>query len=73
MIASPRAARRYRALLLDAGFTDIAVEVHTAVVTDTTMLPMLAGIAGAGSSAGAIPRASTDAWIAEQTERGRTG
>jgi SAM-dependent methyltransferase len=72
-IASPRAARRYRALLLDAGFTDITIEVLTAVFTDTTMLPMLSGIADAASSAGAIPRERTDAWTAEQAARGRTG
>lgn len=29
LVASPRAARRYRNLLLDAGFRDVTVEVHT--------------------------------------------
>jgi SAM-dependent methyltransferase len=59
-IATPRAARAYRNLLLDAGFTDVTVEVHTTVGTDETMLPLL-GALGDG------------AWLAEQAERARTG
>ncbi|MBM0206305.1 methyltransferase domain-containing protein [Micromonospora sp. STR1s_5] len=40
-LPSPRVARRYRNLLLDAGFTDPIVEVHTAVFTDETALDVL--------------------------------
>ncbi len=37
-LPSPRAARQFRNLLLDAGFTDPIVEVHTFVFTDDTAL-----------------------------------
>lgn len=55
---SPRIARRYRNLLLDNGFTDIMVEVHTVVWTDAAVLPVLANIA-AGD------------WLDEQAARAR--
>jgi ubiquinone/menaquinone biosynthesis C-methylase UbiE len=38
---NPRVARRYRNLLLDNGFTGVTVEVHTIVLTGSTILPML--------------------------------
>ncbi|MFI6871662.1 methyltransferase domain-containing protein [Nocardia sp. NPDC050406] len=44
----PRIARRYRNLLLDNGFTDVTLEVHTIVWTDATALPLLANIGGEG-------------------------
>jgi ubiquinone/menaquinone biosynthesis C-methylase UbiE len=68
---NPRAARRYRNLLLDAGFEDVAVEIHTGVFTDATMLPMLTGIAEAARVGGAITAEQEAAWAAEQTERAR--
>ncbi|MGV9326526.1 methyltransferase domain-containing protein [Streptosporangium sandarakinum] len=71
--ADPRAARRYRNLLLDAGFEDVAVEIHTGVFTDATMLPMLTGIAEAARAGGAITAEQEAAWAAEQTERARAG
>jgi ubiquinone/menaquinone biosynthesis C-methylase UbiE len=55
---SPRVARRYRNLLLDHGFTDVTVEVHTLVFTDAVMVPMLATI-GEGD------------WFEEQAARAR--
>lgn len=55
---NPRIARRYRNILLDNGFTDVTVEVHTIVCTDATCLPMLANI-GEG------------AWLDDQTIRAR--
>ncbi|HEX6352252.1 methyltransferase domain-containing protein [Actinophytocola sp.] len=55
---SPRVARRYRNLLLDHGFRDVTIEVHTIVFTGAVMLPMLATI-GEGD------------WLAEQTARAR--
>jgi ubiquinone/menaquinone biosynthesis C-methylase UbiE len=55
----PRIARRYRNLLLDNGFTDVTVEVHTLVWTDAAALPVLANLGGDG------------AWLAEQTARAR--
>ncbi len=55
----PRIARRYRNLLLDNGFTDVTVEVHTLVWTDAGALPVLANLGGDG------------AWLAEQAARAR--
>lgn len=57
---SPRVARRYRSLLLDAGFTDPVVEVHTLVFTDNTALGLLHRIS------------DEEGWLAEQAERART-
>ncbi|WP_225730017.1 MULTISPECIES: methyltransferase domain-containing protein [unclassified Nocardia] len=59
-LPSPRIARRYRNLLLDAGFTDPVVEVHTIIYTDETALTT-------------VMRRITDdeTWLAEQTERAR--
>lgn len=56
---SPRVARRYRNLLLDNGFTDVTVDVHTIVWTDAAVLPVLAGIGGEG------------AWFDDQAARAR--
>ncbi|WP_433713484.1 methyltransferase domain-containing protein [Nocardia sp. CA-084685] len=57
---NPRVARRYRNLLLDNGFVDVTVEVHTIVWTDAAALPVLANIAGEG------------AWLDDQAARART-
>ncbi|MDN0199963.1 methyltransferase domain-containing protein [Streptomyces sp. S.PNR 29] len=65
----PRAARRYRNLLLDAGFGDVTVEVHTGVFTGPAMLPLLTGLAEGACSTGAITREQTENWIAEQDAR----
>jgi hypothetical protein len=43
-VASPRAARQYRNLLLDAGFRDATVEVHTGMFTDGSFLPVFFGL-----------------------------
>lgn len=59
-LPSPRIARRYRNLLLDAGFTDPVVEVHTSVFTDDTALALLRRITDQQS------------WLAEQADRVRT-
>ncbi|MFB4301392.1 methyltransferase domain-containing protein [Actinomadura sp. NTSP31] len=63
-IPSPRAARQYRNLLLNAGFHDVDVEIHTAVFTDGAILPMLAALAETRLA---------DDWLADQRERARTG
>lgn len=55
---NPHVARRYRNLLLDNGFTDVTVEVHTIVWTDASVLPSLADIAEGG-------------WLDEQAARAR--
>ncbi|QTD95996.1 Malonyl-[acyl-carrier protein] O-methyltransferase [Streptomyces cyanogenus] len=69
LVAGPRVARRYRNLLLDAGFEEVTVEVHTGVFTGSEMLPLLAGLAERACSTGAVTRRQADGWIAEQ--RGR--
>ncbi|NUW44513.1 methyltransferase domain-containing protein [Nonomuraea rhodomycinica] len=72
-IPDPRAARRYRDLLLTAGFTDVHVEVHTAVLTDATLLPMVTNQARGALAAGAITQDEHDAWLADQHDRARRG
>lgn len=71
LVASPRAARQYRNLLLDAGFRDVTVEVHTGVFTDGSFLPVLTRLAETCCEHGAVTRAQADAWIADQRERAR--
>jgi len=70
-IPHPRIARAYRNLLLDAGFRDAEIEVHTAVFTDASMLPILGGHVAAARQAGAISDAEAESWIDEQTRRAR--
>lgn len=72
-IPSPHAARRYRTLLVDAGFTDVTAEVRTGVFTDEALLPMVTGVAEGAYAAGAVTRRQADEWIAEQAERARRG
>ncbi|WP_236648113.1 methyltransferase domain-containing protein [Micromonospora sicca] len=68
-IPAPRAARRYRNLLMEAGFLRPDVEVRTGVFTDATMLPMLAGFADAGRTTGAVTGDQADAWVTDQRRR----
>lgn len=68
-IASPRAARGYRGLLLDAGFAAPEVEVQTWVRTGGEVLPMLAGLAGPAVAAGVVSRAEAEGWLADQRRR----
>ncbi|MEU8247345.1 methyltransferase domain-containing protein [Nonomuraea sp. NPDC048916] len=73
LVPDPRVARRYRNLLLDAGFERVDVEVHTAVFTDEAMLPLLTGLAEAARDTGAISEEQHAAWTADQRERARKG
>jgi SAM-dependent methyltransferase len=59
-IPHPRIARRHRTLLVDAGFTDPQLEVHTAIFTGPEALPMLASY-------------DTDGWLDEQRRRAASG
>ncbi|MBB6035549.1 methyltransferase domain-containing protein [Phytomonospora endophytica] len=68
-IIAPRAARAFRNLLLTAGFTEVAVEVHTGIFTDTAMLPMLTGLASTALRTLAISPGEHATWLAEQTAR----
>jgi hypothetical protein len=72
-IASPWIGRRYRALLLDAGFTDVAIELRTAVVTDyPSVAEQMPGFASPAVRSGVLTQAQADAWLAEQARRGAT-
>ncbi|MEH0935442.1 methyltransferase domain-containing protein [Micromonospora psammae] len=72
-VPHPRIARAYRNLLLDNGFHDVEVEVHTAIFTDATMQPLLAGHAAAARQTGAISVEEGEAWVREQTRRAASG
>ncbi|MFP3961788.1 methyltransferase domain-containing protein [Actinomadura fulvescens] len=72
LVTSPRIARHHRNLLLDVGFEDVEVEVHTGVLTGPTAEAVLSNTVEAVVSAGAISRAQADTWLAEQRERART-
>lgn len=73
LVPTPRVVRQSRNLLLDAGFTDVSVEIHTGVFTDAAMVPVLVNLAEKAQAAGAISDAQAEAWVAEQRERGRAG
>ncbi|WP_436772708.1 methyltransferase domain-containing protein [Yinghuangia sp. YIM S09857] len=73
LVASPRVARAYRNLLLDAGCTTATVEVHTTVATDGFALPLLEGIAKSAADADRVPAETTESWIAEQRQRAASG
>ncbi|MPY31147.1 methyltransferase domain-containing protein [Streptomyces adustus] len=68
-VAAPRAARRYRNLLLDTGFIDVAVQVRTGIFTGTAALPLLTGLAEGARLSGAVPDDRADAWLAKQRAR----
>lgn len=68
-IPHPRIARAYRNLLLDGGFDDVDVEVHTAVFTDAVMLPVIAGHAAAAQRTGVISADEAETWVSEQARR----
>lgn len=70
-IPHPRIARSSRNLLLDTGFVDVAVEVHTLVFTDPAMLPVVANVATTAAREGAVGEAEAAEWIAEQTLRAK--
>jgi ubiquinone/menaquinone biosynthesis C-methylase UbiE len=65
----PRIARAYRNLLLDAGFHDVVLEVHTLVFTGPAALPVPVGHATVVRQAGGITSEEADRWISEQTRR----
>ncbi|WP_433701390.1 methyltransferase domain-containing protein [Nocardiopsis sp. CA-288880] len=69
----PRAPRRQRALLMEAGFGDVEVEGSVLLFTDAGVLPMLTGLASAAVAAGAVPGDRAAAWADEQRERAGTG
>jgi ubiquinone/menaquinone biosynthesis C-methylase UbiE len=68
-VPHPRIARAHRNLLLDAGFHDVEVEVHTAIFTAASTLPLLTGHADAARRTGAISGEEAEAWVGEQARR----
>jgi hypothetical protein len=72
-IPHPRIARTYRNLLLDTGFHDVEVEVHTLIFTDATMLPIFVGHVTAARQTGAISGDEAENWVSEQTRRAQDG
>jgi ubiquinone/menaquinone biosynthesis C-methylase UbiE len=72
-IPHPRIARAYRNLLLDAGFRDVELEVHTAVFTAPPAQQLVAKHAFAARETGAISGAEAEAWIADQERRAAAG
>nr|MDT0665122.1 SAM-dependent methyltransferase [Micromonospora sp. DSM 115978] len=72
-IPSPRTARTWRSVLVDLGFRDGAVEVHTGLFTDAMAMPMLGEMVQAARRLGAVNAEQADRWIEEQAERVRSG
>ncbi|ROT33114.1 methyltransferase domain-containing protein [Micromonospora sp. HM5-17] len=72
-VPQPRIARAYRNLLLDGGFQDVEVEVHTAILTDATAHQLLTRYAEAARRTGAISAEQAEAWLGEQNRRAASG
>ncbi|WP_433362436.1 methyltransferase domain-containing protein [Actinoplanes sp. CA-142083] len=72
-ITHPRIARAYRNLLLDGGFEDVTLEVHTAVFTDASAKLLLPSHAAAARSSGAVSEAEVAEWLADQDARAAAG
>ncbi|MER6138671.1 methyltransferase domain-containing protein [Streptomyces sparsogenes] len=72
LLGTPRAGRQYRNMLLDGGFEDVTVEVHTGVFTDPAMLSLATRLAEPACTSGAVSRHQADKWLAEQRRRAET-
>lgn len=71
-ITSRWIGRSLRALLLEVGLVEVAVEVQAIVHTDhAAVAPALASFAATAVTAGAVTRVQADAWLAGLAERGR--
>jgi ubiquinone/menaquinone biosynthesis C-methylase UbiE len=70
-IANRWGARRYRNLLLDAGFVDITIEVRTGIYTDYAQAALITGMAKVGVAAGVVTQQEADDWLGEQKRRDR--
>ncbi|ELP62807.1 hypothetical protein STRTUCAR8_00482 [Streptomyces turgidiscabies Car8] len=69
LLSAPRAGRQYRNLLLNGGFDDVTVEVHTSVFTDPAMLALPTMLVERACTSGAVGRDQADEWLAEQRRR----
>lgn len=73
-IAHPWIGRQYRGLLLDAGFTDVAIEIKPLTFTRfADAAPGLMGAAEAAVAANAVTREQAAAWLAEQRQHDEGG
>ncbi|MBH5333796.1 methyltransferase domain-containing protein [Streptomyces pactum] len=69
LLGTPHTGRRYRNLLLDGGFAEVTVEVHTGVFTGPDTLPLLTRLAEPACASGAVDRDRAEGWLAEQRQR----
>lgn len=73
-ITHPWMGRRYRGLLLDAGFADVAIEIKPLTFTRfADAAPGLMGAAEAAVATTAVTREQADDWVAEQRQRDERG
>ncbi|MDA2804107.1 methyltransferase domain-containing protein [Nocardiopsis suaedae] len=72
-VPSPDSARRFRALLADAGFTGVEAEAHVLLLTDPVFLPIVAGAAHGAHAAGAVSADEAERWIDDQRSRAQEG
>jgi ubiquinone/menaquinone biosynthesis C-methylase UbiE len=72
-ITHPRIARAYRNLLLDAGFDDVTLEVHTAIFTEEAALGLLTSHVRAAEATGAVTGTEASEWLSDQSARASTG
>ena len=72
-IANPWIGRRYRKLLLDAGFDDVAVEVMTIIYTEPAISAIAPAFPQPAVVAGLITQTEADDWVAEQLHRAEQG
>ncbi|MFF2849322.1 methyltransferase domain-containing protein [Streptomyces sp. NPDC058001] len=73
-VPAPTAARRFRALLVDAGFADVAVGARTLVLSEPEpvfALGLLRALAAPTGDSGPVPPDDVTAWLAEQEARAR--
>lgn len=72
-LRAPFAARRFRNSLLDNGFSDVHVEVHSLIAGDASMIGMLSSLADHAHAAGAITEAQATSWVGDQRARAANG
>jgi hypothetical protein len=73
-IAQPDLGRRCRALLVEAGFVEVEVQVETLVYTEyLDVAPALAAFAEVALAAHAISDEERTGWLTDLEQRGRRG
>jgi ubiquinone/menaquinone biosynthesis C-methylase UbiE len=73
-VANPWIGRRLRSLLIEAGFTEVTVELRSIMATSLAEVgPLWRAITGAGVAAGVVTSEQADSWLAEQARRDAAG